>query len=477
MCLDVPIDQLTNENFYAVGCIGEGLMVHPDHVETVPTCHYELNSPKMKQAGGHEGTFLRLGRSEDGRIGKVTEAFDHVESPRKRDIKHRRYGLTEYGFYMQQWCLQRLADVGRNHTATLLAPFALQESFSWSPNFFGVCRVGDGSDAKFYMAMEDVLAGYQVPSMLDLKVGTYTVEPESTHSTTGEVLLGDGFMKRTKMHMADKISSTLSEGARPAGFKIWDEKTGEYLKMENSDYALSVRSTMQKLFSEPSHASFLPFFTEKLHEMYIWWITVGSANVRFISGSLLFAFDAAKDLEDASQKEEIAATLKMIDYAHAYSHKARPTWKEDGVALGVLSALRALDNLQRGSTMTHRDARHLRSEYICGGGGKSALRGDSVDNPCDMKCPPLLAPPNQPLTDTPSSFEIANIRPERCEFIATSLGVYKYFSWNSKNHVCRMCNARVSRSGNDYLTFSDSKPKLYLYKTSNIRDLYKDLKE
>eukprot|EP00933_Yihiella_yeosuensis_P081310 TRINITY_DN948_c0_g1_i6.p1 TRINITY_DN948_c0_g1~~TRINITY_DN948_c0_g1_i6.p1 ORF type:complete len:580 (-),score=94.82 TRINITY_DN948_c0_g1_i6:454-2193(-) len=323
-CAGVPVEELKTDRDFGVGCISK------DEHAQLPTCPL-LNADNSNQAGGHAGTILRL---SDGLLAKATKAFDNEEE--SKDV-HIQAASLEYQAYMEMWCLRRLskkqgltAEVNTMLSTHVLRRFALGEN-PFAAEFFGSCRKAcDGEDCErpmIYLVMENQLAPYQKPCQIDLKLGSYTVEPGLANSGKFSDI------KKTFIHAAgDHISPSASQGVRLAGFKVHNPYTMTSEKMASK--MLSPLGGLEAVFDtffDPSGHSgdveTMEALKDRTFEMATWWGKHGRNTLKAVALSALMTYEC---------KPEVAASITMSDITVS-----------GGSSLGVESAYVALSSKPR----------------------------------------------------------------------------------------------------------------------------------
>jgi len=210
---------------------------------------------------------------------------------------------------MEMWCLQRLQQMAdeegelqlpasvppllRDHP---LRPFAFGSNSehpqlangttnnwpdAWAPKFSGLCQLGgvDGTPVARYLVIENVLASFNRPCQLDLKLGYRTVEP-------------DEFSWKYFRHTAgDMLTPSVAEGARLAGYKIWKPFEGQSQKMYNK--ALSPMNSLTHVFdtfiSSTGYVgpASIAKMRERLLKMSAWWSETGKKQLNAVALSAL----------------------------------------------------------------------------------------------------------------------------------------------------------------------------------------------
>eukprot|EP00933_Yihiella_yeosuensis_P081306 TRINITY_DN948_c0_g1_i1.p1 TRINITY_DN948_c0_g1~~TRINITY_DN948_c0_g1_i1.p1 ORF type:complete len:587 (-),score=106.20 TRINITY_DN948_c0_g1_i1:454-2214(-) len=303
-CAGVSVEELKTDRDFGVGCISKDAQL--------PACPL-LNSDNSNQAGGHAGTILRLSK---GLLAKATKAFDNEEESK---LVHIQAASLEYQAYMETWCLRRLskkeglsAEVNAMLSTHVLRRFALGEN-PFAAEFYGSCRKAcSGEDGQpqecekpmIYLVMDNQLAPYQKPCQIDLKLGSYTVEPGLAKS----LKLSD--IRKSLIHAAgDHISPTASQGVRLAGFKVHNPYTMTSEKMASK--MLSPLGGLEAVFDtffDPSghdgDVETMEALKDRTFEMATWWGKHGRDTLKAVALSALMTYEC---------KPEVAASITMSD--------------------------------------------------------------------------------------------------------------------------------------------------------------------
>eukprot|EP00931_Biecheleriopsis_adriatica_P061674 TRINITY_DN37097_c0_g1_i2.p1 TRINITY_DN37097_c0_g1~~TRINITY_DN37097_c0_g1_i2.p1 ORF type:complete len:672 (+),score=93.64 TRINITY_DN37097_c0_g1_i2:53-2068(+) len=301
-CGSIAIDDLKVESDLHVGCISSSSRLD------IPTCPFHEDADK-DQAGGHAGTILKL---TGDRIAKMTKAFD--EESETSPASKIEAGRSEHQAYMEMWCLRRLSALAANGTAAIALPggrlphdvaekvqnhnlrkFALGER-PWAPAYFGVCRAPQ--QELLYGVMENVLSHFLKPCQLDLKLGFSTVKPwDRLSSVPSSWKARLNRIKKQLVHRtADSVSPSRSQGARLAGFKVYNPFQQHWEKMSSKMFSpLTPLDQVFDVFLDvPGHKDdlrTLQKFRERLLEMAAWWGDVGRDAFHTIALSGLFVYE------------------------------------------------------------------------------------------------------------------------------------------------------------------------------------------
>eukprot|EP00928_Gymnodinium_smaydae_P087337 TRINITY_DN7160_c0_g1_i1.p1 TRINITY_DN7160_c0_g1~~TRINITY_DN7160_c0_g1_i1.p1 ORF type:complete len:647 (-),score=63.82 TRINITY_DN7160_c0_g1_i1:51-1991(-) len=289
----IKVQDLKRYEDFAVGCISRRL----DFVASLKEC--PMASGKSDQAGGHAGTIHRL---TSGRIAKLTMAFDDAQID-NHDPAHIEASAVEFETYMEMWCLKRLANLMPGDAELLrehpLWNFAVGVD-PWAPSFFGVCKLpGENANRPLlYLVMENMLAPFSKACELDLKLGFQTVEHEERPRHNSVLGKGRGIVKRAKLKFADRVSPSAMQGARMAGYKIFNPFQNVFEKPSSkwADPLTSLTDVFGKFLDDSGHVAdteTMEIFRDRLLGMAAWWAESGEKRLRAIALSALFAYECA----------------------------------------------------------------------------------------------------------------------------------------------------------------------------------------
>lgn len=216
---------------------------------SLPLCEGE-QSENFVQAGGHKASIIK--RTHGGKSYVLKKfAFD--------PFKMRSKSLGELRFYC---------------AAQKVGPSPL-------PQFHGVCRHPNG---EAYLQMEDLLAPFKFPAVLDLKIGKKTFD-RLTLASTGITDKSEISRKRRRMKLADLFGKSYFNGFRQAG---------------STDYS-------QSAFHKPDMKA---CFKEKLDRINDF-VKKEGTNLRLVSSSLLFIYDRYDG-------DGVRCDVRMIDFANSF---------------------------------------------------------------------------------------------------------------------------------------------------------------
>jgi len=225
----------------------------------------------------------------------------------------------------------RMSELSEDLQATIashsLRKFALGDD-PWAPSFHGVCKVEENGTTNLFLVMEDMLDKYQQPCQLDLKLGYATVEPDNLASIVSDsTSWGDKIAKawkKVRHEAGDAVTSTLQQGVRPAGYKIFNPFTQQSEKPSSKVAAATtpmhdVINTMFDISGHQDDLETLQIFKDRLLSMAGWWGAVGQDKLRTVALSVLMAYECAPPSQEAG-------TISISNITLSVENK-QPSWK------------------------------------------------------------------------------------------------------------------------------------------------------
>jgi len=240
----------------------------------------EKQEKEILQAGGHTDAFEK---GENGTIKK-------------------KVSKNEREFYVETW---------KNN----------ENLHPLTPKFLGV--------SEDRVIMEDLLNGYNKPSIMDIKMRISSVGEDASEE------------KRQKMQQKDQSTTTVSLGMRITALKVWNVKTKEYNAYDKSWGKKVVEKTMLdslKVYfdnGEKMQMDLIDLFLEKLGIVLKHF--ENQRKFRFYSSSVLFVYDS-----QPNEKPKI--DLKMIDFAHV--SQIKDGGLDDGYIFGIKNLMKYLNELK-----------------------------------------------------------------------------------------------------------------------------------
>ena len=242
-------------------------------------------APATLQLAGHVGAFAKL---DGGRIRKLVKK-------------------EEAAFY------KGLAD---RHLDAAITPYI--------PKFFELQE----HDGKQYIVIEDITASSAKPTLMDMKMGTSSVDPLTDPE------------KRAAMDAKDKKTTTCSLGMRVCGVNIQNIANGTAFK-EGKPWGKAITAekmpgTIEQFFNDgiSVRADVAKYFLEHVKNILAWWEKQSVFSL--YSSSLLFVYDA-------SVRDSVKAELRIIDFAHVIDIKDGS--HDEGMIFGLKNLVKHLEAL------------------------------------------------------------------------------------------------------------------------------------
>eukprot|EP00696_Hemimastix_kukwesjijk_P016991 gnl/Hemi2/5551_TR1910_c0_g1_i1.p1 gnl/Hemi2/5551_TR1910_c0_g1~~gnl/Hemi2/5551_TR1910_c0_g1_i1.p1 ORF type:complete len:274 (-),score=60.58 gnl/Hemi2/5551_TR1910_c0_g1_i1:202-1023(-) len=196
---------------------------------------------------------------------------------------------------------------------------------------FGLAQAMDptANEMGSYLVLEDLTAGYQHPSMLDIKIGTRTCD---------EVREAQKPSARDR----DLTSTSWEIGYRVCGFKVWRTDSNS-LKTYGRDYVRSLTTQTMKdrmireffLHTDTElRWDVLPLVRAEVSRILDW--LKAQTRFRFFASSLFIIYEG--DLSCAPR-----VTVRLIDFAHWRSAADYNNEPDSGNITGVTNFLHGLD--------------------------------------------------------------------------------------------------------------------------------------
>eukprot|EP00879_Flechtneria_rotunda_P024184 GHRR01025632.1.p1 GENE.GHRR01025632.1~~GHRR01025632.1.p1 ORF type:complete len:280 (+),score=86.93 GHRR01025632.1:597-1436(+) len=213
-----------------------------------------------------------------------------------------------------------------DNTAALVA--------NWVPRSYGIQQVSDAT----YLMLEDAAAGYQLPCVMDIKIGFQTWYPWANDSS------------KQKYRLKDASTTQASLGFRVCGVLVHDCKTGSSWRAD--------RHWGKTLTADTVHQAFHKFADNGY--LTLKGLTTGSGMLlpqlqqlakvfqhqkcwHFYSASLLVVYEGA-----ARTAAEARLVLKLIDFAHTFPLEPRNTLSAESALGGVAGPAGVDDNFLSG---------------------------------------------------------------------------------------------------------------------------------
>nr|XP_027205569.1 inositol polyphosphate multikinase-like [Dermatophagoides pteronyssinus] len=161
-----------------------------------------------------------------------------------------------------------------------------------------------------YIRLEDITAKMINISLLDVKIGYITYDPEASDEK-----------RRAEMN---KYKYSKDLGFRILGMRYFDRLTNEFVD-KNREYGLQITkdnaSDALLLFAQ-NDPNVLRQFDNDLCEIENWFIKFNVRRWKFLSSSILFAYGMKtinnNDNDNDNDNDKRMTIVKMIDFAHVF---------------------------------------------------------------------------------------------------------------------------------------------------------------
>jgi len=187
------------------------------------------------------------------------------------------------------------------------------------PHFYGT--ESDGDD--HYVIMENILAGFTKPCVVDIKIGTSSI-PEDASPT-----------KKAIMGHNDRTSTSATLGVRVIGMHYYDQSDDTKVIKRDKPWGKALKdgqvlgALMDFFGPEETRLRVLPAILHNLCQIRS--VIESQHRVRLYSSSILIAYDA--EMGGMAQSPRV----RMIDFSHVF-----PIEEEGGVDKGYLTGIRNL---------------------------------------------------------------------------------------------------------------------------------------
>ncbi|CAD5219308.1 unnamed protein product [Bursaphelenchus okinawaensis] len=260
-------------------CIAEYTLIEQNEVLPPPYTWYS------DQIAGHNINVIKDGKCQIGIIKKDDSKILKLRMPFER-------GDCEVWFYSM---IQK-ASTSLNQIDKLEAAF--KDLVEWVPKYYGLeTLLLSGIDRQF-LVMEDLLASYQQPCLIDVKMGKVSFDPHATEQkktqelsksayqqASGFRVLGYRVHKNGQVESRDRVwGKTLNQDSITEGFK-------SFLSSDRSD-----KSATKGLLSKIR-------LLEKHFQTH--------SQLQFYASSILLIYEGDQALPTNEQ-------LKMIDFSHVF---------------------------------------------------------------------------------------------------------------------------------------------------------------
>lgn len=260
-------------------------------------------------------------------------------------------GQREVDFYRSVFCTEH-CDAAEMECLCRLRPFL--------PQFKGVSVLDNGDCSQEYLCLEDLVAPFRRPNILDLKMGKRCWDD-----------LADQEKIRTEQK---KYPPQERIGYRIVGMRVHDWKSDsvvhydkQYGRSLDED---SILSGLRYFFTDITgqRNDVLLAVHRKLQELCRWFEE--QQSLRFFASSLLVLYDSATATEDSRCEVDV----RMIDFAHTYWAPGKEGGRDENYLCGLRNLISALGQLLQSSDTANAGEARLPIQH-------SRTRVILIDNP------------------------------------------------------------------------------------------------
>ncbi|KAJ1444393.1 inositol polyphosphate kinase-domain-containing protein [Pelagophyceae sp. CCMP2097] len=292
-----------------------------------------LFEPMATQVGGMQHMDGKRGMMSlrNAEVEKPTALLAEGRVPLLKAMQSRLRGVREVSFY-EGMSFDDARWAGRAKGADFDKRFGGLRPFICG--YHGVVKLAESDcrDQGSYIILDDCTAGMTKPAVLDVKMGTTTIEPS-------------GVSEERRRRELQKYPEQRVHGMRVVGMRCWRRRSRAW-DVHDKAWGLSLRTHAQL------QAGFGLFFGADRDELrarrpliaeferrcrcLLEWFEVSNRELNFFSSSLLFVYDAA---DPGNAKLE----FRMIDFTHV----RREGVADDGYIHGLRRLVDILAALQR----------------------------------------------------------------------------------------------------------------------------------
>ena len=193
---------------------------------------------------------------------------------------------------------------------------------NWIPGFYGVTSIGliNGlTTSEDYLVLEDLTEGFELPNIMDIKIGSRTWGPDATPEKQKQE---DAKYKGTKMPLGFSVLGIIVHPIKGDSNKMvkYDKSFGKYLKTEEV-------FKMPRIFFDVENSGVIDELVEIILSKLKALLAVFERQRKYLmfASSILFAYDASsvrKFLKEKSPKNrkllEESVNVRVIDFAHVF---------------------------------------------------------------------------------------------------------------------------------------------------------------
>mmetsp|Transcript_32563 Transcript_32563/g.84386 ORF Transcript_32563/g.84386 Transcript_32563/m.84386 type:complete len:377 (+) Transcript_32563:115-1245(+) len=222
------------------------------------------------------------------------------------------------------------------------APRAWPAPFSAA--FHGTVHDENGAES---MVLENLLAGYRCPCVMDLKMGTRTAQDDAR------------MFKALKMQARDEVSGAASMGVQLIAMSVYRPGESAYYKMSKmKGYVVTATVPLEQILGffmsngSRINNSLLSAFRSKVQALLQ--AFQENKTYQFIGSSLLFTYEG-----DPAKGAKVACDMRMIDFGHAVECPQAAEAGDPYYQTGLQSILAALDKLETANHLQATRMRHV----------------------------------------------------------------------------------------------------------------------
>ncbi|CAI5449755.1 unnamed protein product [Caenorhabditis angaria] len=274
------------------------------------------------QIAGHHPSVIKNGKREIGLL-QISGTSECLKP--KQDASR---GEKEVAIYK---LMSSNNDELRNYSSEISSEFStcepsdVQQLRNLCPRFFGIRKLFvDGQDREF-LILEDVTANYNLPAILDLKMGRKTYDPLASREKIDKESI--------------KYPPQAKIGCRLLGYRI--HSSDKTVKVRDKDWGKSfdentIQNGLAEFFSARGPDSRSTVIREALNSLKsIRQFFETQKSFQFFASSLLFVYEARENLPTNLR-------IVMIDFSHAFNSNGE---RDEGYLFGVENLQKFLENL------------------------------------------------------------------------------------------------------------------------------------
>eukprot|EP00112_Aurelia_sp_Birch-Aquarium-sp1_P003517 Seg1393.13 transcript_id=Seg1393.13/GoldUCD/mRNA.D3Y31 product="Regulator of nonsense transcripts 3B" protein_id=Seg1393.13/GoldUCD/D3Y31 len=208
-----------------------------------------------------------------------------------------------------------------------------KELRTFLPQYYGLQQININGEKLCYLKLENLIAGFSKPSIMDIKIGQITSDP---------------FADKSKIQReAMKYEYQTELGFRVLGCKAYKVKIG---KTEFHDKSMCKKLTPDEIPELPERIHLVRRIIEKLKNLQNWFLH--QKRVKFFSSSILIAYDGDatqypdyREAMKAEYAENDDVIVRMIDFPHTYIDLGDSKSLDDNYSYGLRNLIRMFEEL------------------------------------------------------------------------------------------------------------------------------------